>query len=152
MANVASNSSAGHSLFGAQAAAPRGAAYDSEESRHDPTIEDTIVPNLPSLATQESEWSESGLTATYDIPSLRTISPSFTSRRHKIASVTLKDIHLSYLFVPKNSAPPPSSKPPCAIPRPSPSSKGPVGLTLDGSSSATPISPAAAAATPSASL
>lgn len=59
------------------------------------------IPDLPALTTQESSWSESGLTATYDIPGLRTIVPSPNTRGQKIASVSLKDIHLSYLLVPK---------------------------------------------------
>lgn len=49
----------------------------------------TMTPSLLELATQESAWSESGLTATYDIPGLRTIAPSHTTRRQKIASVHL---------------------------------------------------------------
>ena len=62
---------------------------------------ETIIPDIPELATQESTWAESGLTATYDIPGLRTISPSHTARRHKIASISLKDIQLLYVMVPK---------------------------------------------------
>ncbi|KAL8784229.1 MAG: hypothetical protein Q9195_009128 [Heterodermia aff. obscurata] len=58
-------------------------------------------PSMPALATLESAWSESGLTATYDLPGLRTIAPSHSARRQKIASVHLKDVHLSYLMVPK---------------------------------------------------
>ena len=62
---------------------------------------ETIIPDIPELATQESSWAESGLTATYDIPGLRTISPSHTARRQKIASISLKDIQLLYVVVPK---------------------------------------------------
>ncbi|KAK0514039.1 hypothetical protein JMJ35_003761 [Cladonia borealis] len=62
---------------------------------------ETIIPDVPELATQESTWAESGLTATYDIPGLRTISPSHTARRQKIASISLKDIQLLYVMVPK---------------------------------------------------
>lgn len=63
--------------------------------------EETIIPDIPELATQESTWAESGLTATYDIPGLRTILPSHTARRQKIASISLKDIQLLYVMVPK---------------------------------------------------
>ena len=45
---------------------------------------ETIIPDIPELATQESTWAESGLTATYDIPGLRTISPNHTARRQKL--------------------------------------------------------------------
>ena len=61
----------------------------------------TIIPELPSLATQESEWSETGMTTTYDIPGRRTIAPSDTMRRHRIAAIELKTVHLSYQVVPK---------------------------------------------------
>lgn len=62
---------------------------------------ETIIPEMRELASQESSWSESGLTASYDIPGLRTIDPSYTMRRHKIASIHLKETQLSYLLVPK---------------------------------------------------
>ena len=62
---------------------------------------ETITPDMHELALQESSWSESGLTASYDIPGLRTIDPSYTMRRHKIASIHLKETQLSYLLVPK---------------------------------------------------
>ena len=90
------------------------------------------IPDLPSLSTPESEWSEVGMTATYDIPGTRTIAPSHTARRHKIASITLKDIHLSYLLVPKLRA---AAFLKARIRNTSSISllKGPAGLTLDGS-------------------
>ena len=64
-------------------------------------IADTMTPSLPALATQESAWSESGLTATYEIPGLRTIAPSHITRRQKITSIHLKNVNLSYIMVPK---------------------------------------------------
>ena len=103
--NISGNSphASGGPSGGFGAPAPQQETLHSEdgETSYDPTIEDTIIPELPSLATQESEWSESGLTATYEIPGLRTIMPSFTARRHKIASLALKDVLLSYVLVPK---------------------------------------------------
>lgn len=135
----AQRSGAGGSLFGNTVstagqhfAAPAGAPYDGEASHYDPTCSESIVPDLPSLSTQESEWAESGLTATYDIPGVRTITPSFTARRHKIATVTLKDIHLSYLLIPKLRA---AAFLKARLRNTSSITllKGPVGLTLDGS-------------------
>ena len=41
------------------------------------------------------------MTSTYEIPGLRTVAPSFTTRRHKIASIRLNEVHLSYVLVPK---------------------------------------------------
>ena len=93
---------------------------------------ETIIPNIPTLVAQESTWSESGLTATYDIPGLRNISPSHITRRQKIASITLKDIQFSYLLVPKLRA---AAFLKARFRNTSSIAllKGPVGLTLDGS-------------------
>ena len=105
----------------------------------DATVEDfcrddveTIIPDIPELTTQESTWSESGLTATYDIPGLRTISPSNTTRRQKIASIALKDIQLSYVIVPKLRA---AAFLKARFRNTSSIAllRGPAGLTLDGS-------------------
>ena len=102
------------------------------EAEYDEGNAETIIPDLPTLATQEPTWSESGLTATYDIPGLRTIAPSNTTRRQKIASITLKDIHLSYLLVPKLRA---AAFLKARFRNTSTIAllKGPAGLTLDGS-------------------
>lgn len=63
--------------------------------------EATIVPSDASLVFQESVWEETGLTTSYDLPGLRTIPPGNTARRHKIATIELKDIQLSYICIPK---------------------------------------------------
>ncbi|MCJ1353157.1 MAG: hypothetical protein MMC33_003142 [Icmadophila ericetorum] len=74
----------------------------SDEEVDDENVEGrTIVPSEASLAFQESAWEESGLTATYEVPGLRTISPSPTARRHRITTIDLKDISLSYTCIPK---------------------------------------------------
>ena len=93
---------------------------------------ETIIPNLPTLVAQESTWSESGLTATYDIPGLRNIAPSHITRRQKIASITLKEIQFLYLLVPKLRA---AAFLKARFRNTSSIAllKGPAGLTLDGS-------------------
>ena len=93
---------------------------------------DTMAPSLPALATPESTWSESGLTATYDLPGLRTIAPSHSTRRQKIASIHLKNVNLSYLMVPKLRA---AAFLKARIYNTSSVTllRGPCGLTLDGS-------------------
>ena len=72
------------------------------------------------------------MTSTYDIPGLRTVVPSFTTRRHKIASVHLKDVHLSYVLVPKLRA---AAFLKARLRNTSSVAllNGPAGLTLDGS-------------------
>jgi len=49
----------------------------------------------------ETSWEDNGLTATYDIPGVRTLAPSSMTRRHKIASLHASNIHLSHICVPK---------------------------------------------------
>lgn len=87
------HSSAGGGLFGSTVPHPG--------SRVDDLDADTITPEPPVINFEESEWEETGLTATYDVPGLRNIPPSNTTRRHKIASVTLQDVRLFYILVPK---------------------------------------------------
>ena len=137
--NAFGNVSGNSALFGNATAsvpgAPRRAREEMSQASEDESFEgnaDTIIPDIPELVTQESTWAESGLTATYDIPGLRTISPSHTTRRQKIASITLKDVQFSYVMVPKLR--------PVAFLKArfrNTSSiallKGPAGLTLDGS-------------------
>ena len=92
----------------------------------------TITPHDTTIEFEESSWEETGLTATYDVPGLRSIPPSNLTRRHRIASITLKDIQLSYVLVPKLRA--------AAFLRARLRNtstitllRGPAGLTLDGS-------------------
>lgn len=133
--NVPSNAMAFGNATTSVLGAPRRAREVMSQASEDESFEanaDTIIPDIPELVTQESTWAESGLTATYDIPGLRTISPSHTKRRQKIASITLKDVQFSYVMVPKLR--------PVAFLKArfrNTSSiallKGPAGLTLDGS-------------------
>jgi hypothetical protein len=92
----------------------------------------TVTPKPPSLSEPEASWSESGLTASYDIPGLRTIAPSHTKRRHRIASVPLSNITFSHIIIPKLR---PAAFLKARICNSSSITllKGPVGLTLDGS-------------------
>ena len=133
--NVPSNAMAFGNATTSVSGAPRRAREEMSQASEDDSFEgnaDTIIPDIPELVTQESTWAESGLTATYDIPGLRTISPSHTTRRQKIASIILKDVQFSYIMVPKLR--------PVAFLKArfrNTSSiallKGPAGLTLDGS-------------------
>lgn len=89
-------------------------------------------PPAPPLTEPESSWWESGLTTSYDIPGLRTIAPSNTKRRHRVASVPLREVLFSHIIVPKLR--PAAFLKARAHNRSSITLlKGPVGLTLDGS-------------------
>lgn len=104
----------------------------SEDESSNELDTQTIIPQDPTIEFEESTWEETGLTATYDVPGIRTISPSQTTRRHKIASIALKNAQLSYVIVPKLREAAFLKARLCNN-----SSigllKGPVGLTLDGS-------------------
>ena len=70
-------------------------------SQHSDLDAETPTSDDLNMSFEESTWEETGLTATYDVPGLRTIPPSNTTRRHKIASVVLQDVRRSYILVPK---------------------------------------------------
>lgn len=123
---------------------------DSSESRHrmssatgkaeDDDAEDdeygldilTLVPHDPTIEFEQSNWEETGLTTTYDVPGVRTIPPCQTKRRHKIASIALKNVQLSYVIIPKLRE---AAFLKARLHNNSSITllKGPVGLTLDGS-------------------
>lgn len=92
---------------------------------------ETIAPDAAALAFEESTWEEAGLTATYTVPGTKTIAPSNTTRRHKIASIPLTAITLSHIIVPKLRV---AAFLKARLRNTSPSTllSGPVGLTLDG--------------------
>ncbi|KAL8920120.1 MAG: hypothetical protein Q9208_006473 [Pyrenodesmia sp. 3 TL-2023] len=101
---------------------------DEEETDLDT---ETIVPADAALAFEESTWEESGLTTAYTVPGLKTIAPSHTTRRHKVASIPLSSITLSHIIVPKLRT---AAFLKARLRNTSSTTllKGPVGLTLDG--------------------
>lgn len=139
--------SGGSGLFGGRSVQPSGFAdvrfgsstvsgakpnpSESDESSDEADAE-TIIPQDPTIEFEESNWEETGLTATFDVPGVRTIPPSRTTRRHKIASIALKDVRLSYVLVPKLRE---AAFLKARLRNNSSITllKGPVGLTLDGS-------------------
>ena len=106
-------------------------AAEADELDHD-IDNDTIAPDSAALAFEESTWEEAGLTETYTVPGTKTIAPSNTTRRHKIASIPLDSITLSHVIVPKLRT---AAFLKARLRNTSASTllKGPVGLTLDGS-------------------
>jgi uncharacterized protein (TIGR02231 family) len=92
----------------------------------------TIRPEAaPELSFQESAFEESGLTTTYDVPGLKTLSPSSTAAKQRVARILFSGVAFSHVVVAKYR--------PVAFLKAKlrNSSKltllrGPVGLTLDG--------------------
>lgn len=101
---------------------------DEEEADLDA---ETIAPGEAALAFEESIWEESGLTATYTVPGRKTVAPSYTTRRHKVASIPLSGITLSHVIVPKLRI---AAFLKARLRNTSSTTllKGPAGLTLDG--------------------
>lgn len=101
---------------------------DEEEADLDA---ETIAPGEEALAFEESIWEESGLTATYIVPGRKTVAPSYTTRRHKVASIPLSGITLSHVIVPKLRI---AAFLKARLRNTSSTTllKGPAGLTLDG--------------------
>ncbi|KAI4251401.1 MAG: hypothetical protein LQ352_004872 [Teloschistes flavicans] len=101
---------------------------DEEEADLDA---ETIAPGEAALAFEESTWEESGLTATYTVPGIKTLAPSYTTRRHKVASIPLSGITLSHVIVPKLRI---AAFLKARLRNTSSTTllKGPAGLTLDG--------------------
>ena len=122
-------------IFGSLAARPAATAQSS--SLFAATSSDPIAPRISAKDSElpdfsEASWEESGLTAVYEVRGARTIPPSDTPRRLKIASIELSKITLTHICVPKLRA--------CAFLKARVTNtsnitllKGSAGLTLDNS-------------------
>ncbi|KAI9763066.1 MAG: hypothetical protein M1840_000957 [Geoglossum simile] len=84
---------------------PEGAPSDEGPEWHEndgiDTLADADPSTFESLQFQESSREDYGMTTTYDVPGLRTLPPSDSARRHKIAEIPLHGVQLSYILVPK---------------------------------------------------
>ena len=57
------------------------------------------VPN--SLVFEAGKWSEEGLTTTYDVPGTKTLTPSNSTIKHKIAKISFTNIVFSHIIIGK---------------------------------------------------
>ncbi|KAH8678938.1 hypothetical protein BGZ60DRAFT_402185 [Tricladium varicosporioides] len=92
----------------------------------------TSEPAANSLSFEAGAWEESGMTTTYDVPGTKTLFPSNSSIKHKIAKVEFKNVIFSHIVIGKlrqvaflKARLRNTSKITLL--------KGPLGLTLDGS-------------------
>jgi ubiquitin-protein ligase len=58
-------------------------------------------PDVNSLVFEEGAWEESGMTTTYDVPGLKTLAPSNSTIKHKIAKIDFKGIIFSHIVIGK---------------------------------------------------
>ena len=115
-----------------QAYPVQGHTAQSQSSEDELSGGEMSIPLKSDLEFQESAWEETVLTATYEILGSRSVPPSNTTRRYKIATIMLKDVRLTYAIVPKLRqaaflmAHSRTDSPTTLL-------NGPAGLTLDGS-------------------
>jgi uncharacterized protein (TIGR02231 family) len=85
----------------------------------------------PELSFQESGFEETGLTATYELPSLKTLKPSSTASKQRVARVSFGNVYFSRTVVAKYK---PVAYLKAKLRNTSKLTllKGPTGLTLDG--------------------
>lgn len=124
------------SSYGGRGGAPEiEASFDEEAAssegadfHHDAA---TILEPTPSLAFQESSFEETGLTATYDLPSLKTLKPSSTATKQRVARISFTHVLFSHTVIAKYK---PVAYLKAKLRNTSPLTllKGTTGLTLDG--------------------
>ncbi|KAI0466028.1 hypothetical protein F4859DRAFT_341122 [Xylaria cf. heliscus] len=62
----------------------------------------TPVSQQPDLEFEESSVEETGLTTTYALAGLKSLPPSSTTSRHRVARITFLDVSFSHVVVPKH--------------------------------------------------
>ena len=136
-----------HGGFAARRMARRAAAPSSEEAEEvemsdgEEAMGFGLFDGDEQPGPDEPSWTDSGLTATYEVPGTRTLMPSSTTRRYKVATLIATNIHLSHVLVPKLRA---AAFLRAKIRNPSSTItllKGFAGVTLDGSFLGTMILP-----------
>ncbi|KAK0621676.1 hypothetical protein B0T17DRAFT_534761 [Bombardia bombarda] len=99
----------GSALFRSNVKPAGGFSFDNfggggSELANDMSLEEdgaTILEPTPKLSFQESAFEETGLTATYDVPSLKTLKPSSTASKQRVARISFTDVSFSHAVVAK---------------------------------------------------
>ncbi|KAK0717953.1 hypothetical protein B0T26DRAFT_711427 [Lasiosphaeria miniovina] len=73
-------------------------AEDDDENEDDGA---TMLEPTPALDFQESSFEETGLTATYDLPNLKTLKPSSTASKQRVARISFSNVQFSRTVVAK---------------------------------------------------
>jgi hypothetical protein len=121
----------GGSLFGSQPEQARGGSQSRRELPSQDTDGITMLEAVPELAFQESAVEETGLTTNYDMPGTRTLKPSSTPSKQRVAAIPTAGVLFSRTVVAKFK---PAAYLKVKIRNASkwPLLAGPTGLTLDG--------------------
>ena len=114
----------------------RGAPSEEDEEGDDEDMGfglfEGAAPDPNSLSFEAGAWEETGMTTTYDVPGLKTLAPSNSTMKHKIAKIDFRNVIFSHIVIGKlrqvaflKARLRNNSKITLL--------KGPLGLTLDGS-------------------
>ncbi|TVY24310.1 Protein F37C4.5, partial [Lachnellula hyalina] len=137
-ANVGASSSAfggganKSALFGSSHAVAEQEEKEEDDSDEDMGFALFDGPSFNPLEFEAGAWQESGMTTTYDVPGLKTLTPSHSTIKHKIAKIDFRNVIFSHIVIGKlrqvaflKARLRNTSKITLL--------KGPLGLTLDGS-------------------
>ncbi|KAK4130684.1 hypothetical protein BT67DRAFT_436894 [Trichocladium antarcticum] len=117
---------------GSEGGPPRGGGppHDDSASEGDDDAL-TILDPTPTVAFQDSSFEETGLTATYDLPHLKTLAPSRTASKQRVARIAFTNAVFTRTVVAKYK---PAAYLRARLRNTSKLTllKGPTGLTLDG--------------------
>ncbi|KAK3306502.1 uncharacterized protein B0T15DRAFT_509873 [Chaetomium strumarium] len=127
----------GPSAFGGTSGGRVTEAEEVQQISHDTGGHDeaddaqTMLEPAPVVAFQESSFEETGLTATYDLPHLKTLKPSPTASKQRVARISFSHVTFSRTVVPKYK---PAAYLKARLRNTSKITllSGPTGLTLDG--------------------
>ncbi len=105
-----------------------GGGYSSSSDEADAL---TMLESAPEVTFQDSSFEETGLTATYDLPHLKTLKPSSTASKQRVARVSFANITFTRTVVAKYK---PAAYLRARLRNASKLTllRGPTGLTLDG--------------------
>lgn len=89
---------------GVQAQPPLDLEHTEPPEKAVSDTDDCPTPALlqPDLEFEESSFEEVGLTTTYALVGLKSLAPSSTTSRHRVARVTFSDVVFSHVVVPKH--------------------------------------------------
>ncbi|KAK0736153.1 hypothetical protein B0T21DRAFT_288194 [Apiosordaria backusii] len=92
---------------------------------------ETVLEATPEVSFQDSSFEETGLTATYDLPNSKTLKPSSTASKQRVARITFSNVIFARTVVAKYK---PAAYLKAKLRNTSKLTllKGPTGLTLDG--------------------
>jgi hypothetical protein len=104
--SVPSKSSKARRSLASKVAAPRFLRKESDDEMEEEYNDQAFSsfsddPQAQSLTFEEGAWEESGMTTTYEVPASKTLAPSNSTTKHKIAKIDFKNIVFSHIVIGK---------------------------------------------------